>query len=185
MGFSSIHDGTNGVWEEVTAIIKSCVSAAHFSILLNGLSKGYFKSSCGLRRGDPLSPMPFVIVVEVLNALLEGAKQMQLISGFVIEDGVHEVTHLQFADDNIIFCAASLTQVEMLKFILKWFEWLSGLKINYGKCELICVQLADSHVVSLANAFGCRAGKVPSKFLGLLTVWGYPKNIYKMQRWSG
>ena len=106
--------------------IKCCVSSAHFSILLNGSSKGYFKSSRGLRQGNPLSPMPFVIVAEALNTLLERAKQMQLILGFAIEGSFLEVTHLQFADDTIIFCDASLNQVETLKFISKWFEWLSA-----------------------------------------------------------
>ena len=109
---------------------------------------------------------------------------MQLISGFVIEGGVHEVTHLQFANSTIIFCDASLNQVESLKFILKWFEWHSGLKINYGKCELIGVQFTNNHVVSLANAFGRRAGKLPSKYLGLPLCLELPKNIYGMLWWS-
>ena len=104
--------------------IYSSISSAHFSILLNGSPKGYFKSSRGLRQGDPLSPMLFVIVVEALHALMERANQTGLISGFSVENYNHEVTHLQFADDTIILCDATPVQIDTLKYLLKWFELL-------------------------------------------------------------
>eukprot|EP00268_Persea_americana_P051141 TRINITY_DN5624_c1_g2_i1.p1 TRINITY_DN5624_c1_g2~~TRINITY_DN5624_c1_g2_i1.p1 ORF type:complete len:113 (-),score=16.39 TRINITY_DN5624_c1_g2_i1:530-868(-) len=85
------------------AWIKSFVSFAHFSILINGSLKGYFKSSRGLRQGYPLSPLLFVTVVEALNALLKRANLSKMISGFSIDKAAYEVTHLQFADDTIIF----------------------------------------------------------------------------------
>ena len=99
--------------------IRSCLSSVQFSILVNGLPKGYFRSSRGLQSGDPSSSMLYVIVAEALNALMVRADQMQLISGFIVGNEVNRVTHLQFADDTIIFCHASLTQVENLKIILK------------------------------------------------------------------
>ena len=73
-----------------------------------------------------------------------------------------EVTHLQFVDGTVIFCDASLTQVENLKIILKWFDWLLWLKTNYGKCEFIGVQVEDGHVAYSANVFWCKAGNLPS-----------------------
>ena len=51
--------------------------------------------------------------------------------------------------------------------ILKWYEMLSGLKINYGKCEFLGVRMEENYVISLANAFGCKAGTLSSKYLGL------------------
>eukprot|EP00268_Persea_americana_P028829 TRINITY_DN27957_c0_g1_i1.p1 TRINITY_DN27957_c0_g1~~TRINITY_DN27957_c0_g1_i1.p1 ORF type:complete len:198 (+),score=28.97 TRINITY_DN27957_c0_g1_i1:182-775(+) len=155
--------------------IHSCVSSAQFFVLVNASPKGFFNSSRGLRQGDPLSPILFVIVAKALNALMNRANQARLISGFSIENADYEVTHLQFADDTIIFCDASLEQVERLKFILRWFEMLSGLKINYGKCELIGIRLEDNHVNFLANTFGRKVGRFPSKHLGLPLCLGLPK----------
>ena len=128
-----------------------------------------------LRQGDPLSPMPFVIVAEPLHALLEKAKQNNLIKGFALENSNFEVTHLRFADDTIMFCDAFLDQVENLKCILKWFELLSGLKINFDKCELIGVCMEASNVALLAQFFGCKVSSLPSKYLGHPLCLGLPK----------
>ena len=51
--------------------ISCCVSSAYFSILANGSPKGFFKIFRGLRQGDPLSPILFVIVAVAVNALVE------------------------------------------------------------------------------------------------------------------
>ena len=47
------------------------------------------------------------------------------------------VTHLLFADDTLIFCDASASQVEYLREILASFEAVSGLHINLAKSELV------------------------------------------------
>lgn len=57
---------------------------------------------------------------------------MLLLKGFAIDNADHEVTHLQFAGDTILFCDASWLQAYNLKIILKWFEFSLVLKINYG-----------------------------------------------------
>lgn len=90
-----------------------------------------------------------------------------MLSGFSTSNSFHVVTHLQFADDTIIFCGASLKQVVALKKNLRWFRMLSGLKINYGKCDLIGIHLEDNNNQLLANAFGCRVGQFPEKYLGI------------------
>ena len=155
--------------------IHCCISSSHFSILVNGSPKGYFKSSRGLRQGDPLSPMLFDIVAKALHALLEKAKHKNLVKGFAVENANIEVTHLQFADDTILFCGASLDHLQNLRCILKCFEFLSSLKINYDKCELIGVRTESSHIAFLANVFGCKVGKLPSKYLGIPLCLGFPK----------
>ncbi|RVW32762.1 putative ribonuclease H protein [Vitis vinifera] len=62
--------------------IQWCIGTVSFSVLINGTSSGFFKSSRGLRQGDPLSPYLFVIVMEALSCLLKRAKEGGFLSGW-------------------------------------------------------------------------------------------------------
>ena len=90
--------------------IKACVTLVRFSFLANGFLKGFFGSSRGMRQGVPLSPLLFLLIMEVLSRLLRKTKECNLIRGFHVGAmnfvGVR-ISHLLFADDIILFCDAS------------------------------------------------------------------------------
>ena len=80
--------------------IHTCISTVQFSVLINGSPNNFFGSSRGLRQGDPLSPMLFLIVMEVLSRMLRRVEGAGLIRGFKVEsrrDGGESVSHLLFA----------------------------------------------------------------------------------------
>lgn len=47
-----------------------CISYVWFSVLVNVIPLGFFSSSRGLRQGDPLSTILFVIVMEALCKMI-------------------------------------------------------------------------------------------------------------------
>ena len=122
--------------------ISFCISSVRFSILVNGSPSGFFSSSRGLRQGDPLSPLLFVIVMEGFSRMMDKAVESGLLSGFLVGNrGITTLMmpHLLFADDTLIFSAAEHDQILNLRYVLTWFEAITGLRINLGKFELVLV----------------------------------------------
>jgi hypothetical protein len=71
--------------------------------------------------------------------MLEKAKTAGVIKGVILDliEGGGGLTHLQYAEDTVIFLEANDEYVTNLKFILYCFEEMSGLKINFHKSEVI------------------------------------------------
>uniref|UniRef100_A0A2N9H333 Reverse transcriptase domain-containing protein n=1 Tax=Fagus sylvatica TaxID=28930 RepID=A0A2N9H333_FAGSY len=149
--------------------ISFCISSVRFSILINGSPCGFFQSSRGIRQGDPLSPLLFVIVMEALSRMIDRASGVGLLSGFSVGREASDpmrISHLLFADDTLIFCEASPDNLIDLRAILTWFEATSGLRVNLGKSELAQVGEVP-HLEDLAEILGCKTSALPMKYLGL------------------
>ena len=163
--------------------IQWCISTATFSVLVNGTPTGFFRSSRGLRQGDPLSPYLFVLGMEALSGLIDRAVQGGFLSGCYIGKRNGEgmvISHLLYADDTLLFCGVDQEQLANLSWLLMWFEIISGLRINLNKSEIISVG-CSAEVDSLALELGCKVGALPSSYLGL--PLGAPHNSVAV--WDG
>ena len=113
-----------------------------FSVLVNGSPAGFFGSSRGLRQGDPLSTLLFLLIMEVLSRIMKKTQEGGFIQGFhvgsVNSTGIR-VSHLLFADDTILFCDASREQILSIRLVLTCFQAFTGLKVNVGKSEIVLV----------------------------------------------
>jgi hypothetical protein len=121
----------------------------------------------GLRQGDPLSPILFNVVADMLAVLIKRAKQNGQIQGVVphlVDDGL---SILQYADDTIIF----------MEDDLETFEQLSGLKINFHKSDFFCFGEAQNSKNLYSHLFRCQVGKYPFKYLGIPMHYKRIKNV--------
>ncbi|CAN0857148.1 Putative ribonuclease H protein At1g65750 [Linum grandiflorum] len=148
--------------------IRACICSPSFSVLVNGESSGFFKSSRGLRQGDSLSPFLFILIMDVLSSIISVLKAANLIEGFFMKEAEREgeVTHLLYADDSILFCEASLPQVRGVLAALIIFQAITGLKVNLKKCSISQVGNVDN-IIELADVLGCGVESFPISYLGL------------------
>ena len=64
--------------------MRACTSIIRFSVIVNGSPTGFFESSRGLRQGDPLSPLLFLLIMEVLSHMLKRSVERGFIMGFQV-----------------------------------------------------------------------------------------------------
>ncbi|GMJ09510.1 hypothetical protein HRI_004620200 [Hibiscus trionum] len=126
--------------------IKECLETARISVLVNGSHTKTFPISKGLRQGCPMSPFLFNVVAEALSSLLNKVVLKGLFSGFRVGAKGLELSHLQFADDLIIFCGDSEVQIKNVVRILKGFELASGLQINLNKSKLLGINVENTQI---------------------------------------
>ena len=121
----------------------------------------------GRNSNNPLSPMLFNIVADMLAIMIERAKVDGQIEGLVnhLVDGGLSI--LQYADDTILFMEHDLEKARNLKLILSAFEQLSCLKINFHKSELFCFGEAQQDAHLYVALFGYGQGQF------ILVIWGY------------
>uniref|UniRef100_A0A2N9I2I4 Reverse transcriptase domain-containing protein n=1 Tax=Fagus sylvatica TaxID=28930 RepID=A0A2N9I2I4_FAGSY len=107
--------------------------------MVNSSPSGFLESSRGLCLGDPLSPLLFPLVMEVLSRMLRRTEEASLIRGF---------KHLH------------------LRMVLSCFEAVTGLGVNMGKSELVPVGEMPNET-PLADILCCRIGVLPLMYLGM------------------
>ncbi|XP_015960730.1 uncharacterized protein LOC107484701 [Arachis duranensis] len=137
------------------------------SLLVNGSPTKQFKMDKGLRQGDPLSPFLCVLVVDVLHRMIgEAVRNGRISPLFMGRDNI-ELSHLQFADDTIVFCPPEEETVKNYKRLLRCFELMSGLSINFEKLSLIPINCDHQWVQSMCSLLGCKEAALPVKYLGI------------------
>jgi len=89
-----------------------------FSILVNDTPTDFFSSSCGLRQGDPLFPLLFVIVMEAFRKVISTTMNGGFLSGFSLGSrnvGELNIAHILFADDTNFFVGQ--TQITFVIYV--------------------------------------------------------------------
>lgn len=82
------------------------------------------------------------------------AEECIRIRGFKHSKNAPSVSHLQYAVDTLLFCDADEDQIKILVYILRCFEAVLGLKINFSKSIILRVSTSDISLHHFANILG-------------------------------
>lgn len=97
------------------------------------------------------------------------ASEANLIKGFWPGSKASEITHQQFADDTTLFFDAVEDQGKNVKATQLCFEAVSGVsKSISSNLSWLVLRVLEDCLNGLAKLLGCKAGRLPSSYLGLL-----------------
>ncbi|GAU25188.1 hypothetical protein TSUD_150870 [Trifolium subterraneum] len=146
--------------------IRACVFQSSMSVLVNGSSTEDFSVGKGLRQGDPLSPFLFLIVAEGLTGLMRSSVDKSLYHGYKVSNNISFHT-LQFADDTIFVGEANWDNLWTIKTVLRSFELVSGLKVNFYKSKLYGINIEEHFLRASSSFLHCEVESIPFRFLGI------------------
>ncbi|VFQ97960.1 unnamed protein product [Cuscuta campestris] len=112
--------------------IMFCISTPSYTIHINDELHGYFRGGKGLRQGDPISPLLFVLIMEYLTRSLRVAALKYKFSYHPMCANL-KIINLTFADDLIVVCKADNESIKCIMEVLERFYATTGLKINRNK----------------------------------------------------
>ena len=147
----------------ITLLLKSGTSA----VMLNGVPGKKFYCKRGVRQGDPLSPLLFVLAADFLQTILNKAMSIGIISVPITIASCPDFPVIQYADDTLLVMQADAIQIVCLKAILHTFATATGLKVNFHKSMMVPINITDEKLEILAGTLNCRKGSFPFTYLGL------------------
>lgn len=166
--------GFSGDWIK---LILACISSCNFLVIFQGIIKGFFPSTRGLRQGDRLSASLFILAEDALSRAFNAR---------IGSEDTYSTTlaqcpsHLLFADDIIVFAKAKRRSILKFINILKQYQDNSRQLLNESKCKfylLANVPRLRARVVASATSFS--QGQFPFVYLGVGVLVGPGKRSVK------
>lgn len=145
--------------------IAAILSTATSRILLNGRQGPSIKHLRGVRQGDSLLPLLFILAMDVLHRLLAKASADGVLRPLQAH-GVKFQCSL-YADDVILFIKPIVQEAMAVKEILKIFEDASRLQTNLAKCSVTPIFGGEETMQDIVQILGCQLTEFPIRYLGL------------------
>jgi hypothetical protein len=146
-------------------LVGNILSSASTRIILNGHPGDQIQHRRGLRQGDPLSPMLFVLAMDVLNSLFCKAGELGLLQPLAQRNRGQRVS--LYADDVTLFIKPVEEDMIPTREILQTSGEALGLKINFQKSCVIPIRCEEVVLTTISGTLHCAPATFPCTYLGL------------------
>lgn len=148
----------DSVWRLITNV--------WYSVNINGVRHGFFKSTRGIKQGDPLSPSLFIIGEELLSIMMNSLIHSNFIP-FTFGKNGPNISHLCYADDTILFSLCDPHSLSLLMTNLGKYEEVTGQRINKDKSGFYVTFKDDDHRINVIKEItGFKHCDFPMIYLG-------------------
>ncbi|VFQ76140.1 unnamed protein product [Cuscuta campestris] len=171
-----------GFTEKSTSLLLQNLRSTYISVLVNGKPSGFFQIKRGVKQEDPLSPLFFILGSEGFSRSLEHAINIGYIAPYKAGRSM-VVSHLDFADDLIVFLKGDFRNLLRFKHILNNYLRALGQEVNQKKSTIYCKKnFHGDYILKVEEALGYRIDNPPFKYLGstITTVQDLPKSIINL-----
>lgn len=146
--------------------IMIAVRSVTYVFNINGRFTRRLEARRGIRQGDPISPLLFILVMEYLNRILS---QLDKIPNFNYHSKCEKmkITNLCFADDLLLFSRGDIGSVQIMLDKFNTFLRSMGLHVNPSKCNIYCGSVDINVKEQLLLISGFKEGKMPFRYLGI------------------
>ncbi|CAK8530494.1 unnamed protein product [Lathyrus sativus] len=142
------------------------VTTVSYRFNINGQYTDRINTRRGIRQGDPLSPLLFVIIMEYFSRLLLKMQRNPEFNHHAKCERL-QITHLTFADDLLLFSRGDHVSVEILYSTLNKFLYSTGLKINPSKSRVYFGNVPASVKCGILHLTSYKEGSFPFRYLGI------------------
>ncbi|CAH9134267.1 unnamed protein product [Cuscuta epithymum] len=146
--------------------IMECVTTSSFSISINGVLHGWFEGKRGLRQGDPMSPLLFVICLEYFSRLMVLRTSGPNFNYHPLCSQL-QISHLAYADDLVLFSKGDCKSIKILSETLEEFGMVSGLLVNHDKSNIFLGGNVANALPQILDLVDFQQGAFPVRYLGI------------------
>lgn len=136
-------------------------------VKLNSLDGEFFVTRKCLRQWKPVSPLLFNLVLDAFTILLMKGSAKGLLRGMCSQLCLGCIISLQYTDDTLLLLQNDEKIALNFKWISTLFDFLSVMRINYHKSELIPIGMDEADSKPFLDIFQCTIGASPIKYLGI------------------
>jgi hypothetical protein len=156
------HMGFGPIWRD---IISGLLLSFTTQVLLNGTPGERITHRRGLRQGDPLSPMLFILVMDVLGHLFSKAAEEGMLQPLAQRYLPHQIS--LYVDDVALFIRPQQEDIAVTIDILHMFGVASSLKTNLQKSNVLPIRCGEDELQIVQKQQPCPLADFPCKYLRL------------------